>query len=51
MSDNETAPSAPASPHLASGRFARVETIVRWAFWLAMAGAFAYVFVDLLVQH
>ncbi len=51
MTDKEVIPGNPISPKPADNRFDRVERIVRWAFWIAVAGAIAWVFVDLLIQH
>ncbi len=51
MANKEMEPDAPASPRPAGDRFSHIEKFVRWAFWIAIAGAIAWVFVDLLIQH
>ena len=50
MTDREIQPGDTVSPKPADDRFTRVEKVIRWVFWIGMAGATVWVFASLLIH-
>ena len=51
MTDNKVESGDSVSPKSVDDRFARIEKVVRWAFWILVAGTIVWVFADLLIHH
>ena len=51
MTDNQSGPDLPGPVSPADERFARIEGVVRWVFWIGLAVVIAWVFIDLLIKH